>query len=62
MWTRTALNYMYVSGKTISESLSTLNSQGGIKRLYASLPFAIVQVPTSRFFDASGEEARDRES
>jgi hypothetical protein len=51
MWTRTVLNYQYTTGLPFLESLNTLYSAGGLRRLYSGLPFALIQVPTSRFCD-----------
>ena len=45
---RTAINYQYRYGTTISESLSRLYSEGGIARLYQGFPFAAVQSPLAR--------------
>mmetsp|Transcript_26089 Transcript_26089/g.35951 ORF Transcript_26089/g.35951 Transcript_26089/m.35951 type:complete len:316 (-) Transcript_26089:1754-2701(-) len=53
MWLRTAINYQYRYGTTISESLSKLYNEGGIARLYQGFPFAAVQSPLARFGDTA---------
>ena len=56
MWTRTVLNYQYRNGVDFSTAFDTLVEEGGIRRLYSGLPFALVQVPTSRFCDVLANE------
>ena len=51
MWLRTAMNYQYRFGGSLSSTLKTLWSQGGIARLYQGLPFALMQGPLTRFAD-----------
>lgn len=53
MWLRTAMNYQYRYGGTLSSSLKELYSDGGIVRLYQGLPFALVQGPLTRFGDTA---------
>jgi hypothetical protein len=53
MWLRTAMNYQYRYGGTLSSSLSELYSQGGVGRLYQGLPFALLQGPLTRFGDTA---------
>jgi len=53
MWLRTAINYQYKYGTGTTEAISTLYKDGGIPRLYAGLPFAILQGPLSRFGDTA---------
>eukprot|EP00596_Hydrurales_sp_CCMP1899_P004120 CAMPEP_0119050530 /NCGR_PEP_ID=MMETSP1177-20130426/70467_1 /TAXON_ID=2985 /ORGANISM="Ochromonas sp, Strain CCMP1899" /LENGTH=461 /DNA_ID=CAMNT_0007029049 /DNA_START=366 /DNA_END=1751 /DNA_ORIENTATION=+ len=53
MWLRTALNYQYRYGTGTMEALNTLWKEGGIKRLYQGLPFALIQGPLSRFGDTA---------
>ncbi|KAL7521030.1 hypothetical protein ACHAWX_005725 [Stephanocyclus meneghinianus] len=53
MWLRTSMNYQYRYGGTLTESLRTLYSDGGIPRLYQGLPFAIFQGPLTRFGDTA---------
>ncbi|GMH94345.1 hypothetical protein TrST_g2692 [Triparma strigata] len=56
MWTRTTMNHQYRYGGTFLTSLKTLTSSGGLPRLYSGLPFALLQVPLSRFFDVLSNE------
>lgn len=53
MWLRTSMNYQYRYGGNLSESLQKLWQEGGIRRLYQGLPFAIVQGPLTRFGDTA---------
>ena len=61
MWLRTAMNYQYAADEKMS-TMQALRSvyaegggtvQGGIKRLYRGLPFALIQTPISRFGDTA---------
>eukprot|EP00928_Gymnodinium_smaydae_P045916 TRINITY_DN30564_c0_g1_i1.p2 TRINITY_DN30564_c0_g1~~TRINITY_DN30564_c0_g1_i1.p2 ORF type:complete len:288 (+),score=57.82 TRINITY_DN30564_c0_g1_i1:60-923(+) len=57
MWLRTAMNYQYKFGGTLSEVLKKLYAEGGIARLYRGLlPWAIFQAPLSRFGDVASNE------
>jgi hypothetical protein len=53
MWLRTAMNYQYRYGGNLAEALKKLTDEGGIRRLYQGLPFALVQGPLSRFGDTA---------
>lgn len=53
MWLRTAMNYQYKTGTSTIEALSALYREGGVRRLYRGLSFAIVQGPLSRFGDTA---------
>ena len=53
MWLRTTMNYQYTHGTSISTSLRTLYSQGGIPRFYRGLAPALIQGPMSRFGDTA---------
>jgi hypothetical protein len=53
MWLRTAMNYQYRYGGNLASSLKTLMAEGGVKRLYQGLPFALIQGPLSRFGDTA---------
>jgi len=53
MWLRTAMNYQYRYGGTLTEALSTLYNQGGIPRFYQGLPFALIQGPLTRVGDTA---------
>jgi len=53
MWLRTAMNYQYRYGGTLSSSLKDLFEEGGVSRLYQGLPFALVQGPLTRFGDTA---------
>jgi len=49
MWLRTIINYQCRYGTTFSQALVTLIKDGGIRRLYSGLSFALIQAPLSRF-------------
>eukprot|EP00557_Chaetoceros_sp_GSL56_P006806 CAMPEP_0176494486 /NCGR_PEP_ID=MMETSP0200_2-20121128/10129_1 /TAXON_ID=947934 /ORGANISM="Chaetoceros sp., Strain GSL56" /LENGTH=437 /DNA_ID=CAMNT_0017892261 /DNA_START=14 /DNA_END=1325 /DNA_ORIENTATION=+ len=53
MWLRTSMNYQYRYGGTLTSSLKTLYTEGGVGRLYQGLPFALVQGPLTRFGDTA---------
>ena len=53
MWLRTTINYQYRFGLSTADALKTLWTEGGVKRLYQGLPFALVQGPLSRFGDTA---------
>ena len=53
MWLRTTMNYQYRYGTSTRDALKSLYKEGGLKRLYAGLPFALLQVPLSRFGDTA---------
>ena len=53
MWLRTAMNYQYRHGGTLPDTLKKLYKDGGIRRFYRGLPFAIFQGPMSRFGSAA---------
>lgn len=53
MWLRTAVNYQYRNGGDTATALRTLWTDGGLPRLYAGLPFALVQGPAARFGDTA---------
>ena len=53
MWLRTAMNYQYRHGGTLPRRRpKKLYKDGGIRRFYRGLPFAIFQGPMSRFGSA----------
>ena len=53
MWLRTTINFQYRYGLNTSVALKTLWEEGGIRRLYQGLPFALLQGPLSRFGDTA---------
>lgn len=53
MWLRTAMNYQYRHGGSMSVALRTLYAQGGIPRFYQGVGFALLQNPLSRFGDTA---------
>ena len=53
MWLRTAMNYQYRFGGTMTGTIQRLWGEGGVRRLYQGLPYALVQGPLSRFGDTA---------
>jgi len=53
MWLRTAMNYQYRYGGDLNQTLRLLYNEGGLRRLYRGLPFALVQGPLARFGDTA---------
>ena len=49
MWLRTIMNYQYRYGTGTISAIRTLYAQGGIKRFYKGVQFAVIQGPLSRF-------------
>ena len=47
------MNYQYRHGGTLPDTLKKLYKDGGIRRFYRGLPFAIFQGPMSRFGSAA---------
>lgn len=56
MWLRTAVNYQYRYGVSLSEALQTLYRQGGFVRFYQGFLFAIVQGPLAKFGAVAANE------
>lgn len=53
MWLRTTMNYQYRHGGGTRATLATLYSQGGVRRFYQGLIYALLQTPLSRFGDTA---------
>lgn len=49
MWLRTITNYQCRYGTTFRQALQTLMNEGGVRRLYRGLTFALIQAPITRF-------------
>mmetsp|Transcript_13899 Transcript_13899/g.20792 ORF Transcript_13899/g.20792 Transcript_13899/m.20792 type:complete len:333 (+) Transcript_13899:55-1053(+) len=49
MWLRTTVSYQYKYGLNMRDALRDLYIQGGIKRFYRGLGFALVQAPLAKF-------------
>ncbi|KAJ8611565.1 hypothetical protein CTAYLR_010177 [Chrysophaeum taylorii] len=52
MWLRTVMNYQYRHGGETLAVLRQLWEEGGVRRLYRGLPYAVIQGPLSRFGSA----------
>lgn len=55
MWLRTVMNYQYTNGESggTRGALEALWEEGGIRRLYRGVGWALVQSPASRFGDTA---------
>jgi len=53
MWMRTTINYQYRHGTGTFESFRILYKDGGVRRFYRGIGFAIIQGPWSRFGDTA---------
>lgn len=53
MWLRTAMNYQYRHGGGLRNALVVLYAQGGVRRFYQGVGFALLQTPLSRFGDTA---------
>ncbi|KAL1524441.1 hypothetical protein AB1Y20_019336 [Prymnesium parvum] len=53
MWLRTTMNYQYRYGSGMCASMRTLYADGGVRRFYQGLPYALLQTPLSRFGDTA---------
>ena len=53
MWLHTVLNHQYKTGNSLSGSLRILWAEGGVRRLYRGLPFALILAPSTRFIDTA---------
>eukprot|EP00656_Telonema_subtile_P041174 TRINITY_DN462_c0_g1_i1.p1 TRINITY_DN462_c0_g1~~TRINITY_DN462_c0_g1_i1.p1 ORF type:complete len:311 (-),score=82.40 TRINITY_DN462_c0_g1_i1:287-1219(-) len=53
MWMRTTINYQYRHGTGTFESFRILYKEGGVRRFYRGIGFALIQGPWSRFGDTA---------
>lgn len=53
MWLRTTVNYQYRYGVTRGVAFRNMWNEGGVRRLYRGLPFALLQGPLVRFGDTA---------
>ena len=49
MWIRTIINYQYRYGTTFRQAFKTLLNQGGFRRFYKGVGFALIQNPLAKF-------------
>jgi hypothetical protein len=49
MWLRTTINYQCRYGSSFLRAFSTLHKDGGIRRFYRGIGFALIQAPFTRF-------------
>lgn len=53
MWMRTIMNYQYRHGGNFSSTFKLLYNDGGVRRFYRGVGFALMQAPLSRFGDTA---------
>ncbi len=53
MWLRTTMNYQYRNGGGTQEAMAALYEEGGLRRFYRGVSFALFQTPLSRFGDTA---------
>jgi hypothetical protein len=53
MWLRTTMNYQYRNGGSTRDALAALYAEGGLRRFYRGVSFALIQTPLSRFGDTA---------
>jgi hypothetical protein len=56
MWLRTTINYQCRYGSSFFRALSILYQEGGIRRFYRGIGFALIQAPFSRFVATASNE------
>jgi len=59
MWLRTIVNYQYRYGTTFQIACMTLYNEGGGRRFYRGLSFALIQAPLSRFVSTAANDGVD---
>ena len=59
MWLRTIMSYQCRYGTTFAQALRTLLRDGGIRRLYQGLSFALIQAPLARFVSTAANDGID---
>lgn len=56
MWIRTVMNYQSRYGTSFFKALHVLYKEGGIRRFYRGVGFALVQAPLTRFVSTASNE------
>lgn len=56
MWLRTVISYQMRYGTSFEQALRILYNEGGIRRFYQGLSFAIIQAPLARFGSAAAND------
>ena len=57
MWLRTTMNYQFKNGGTTLNTITKLYNDGGIRRFYRGVGFALINAPISRFGDTAANMA-----
>ena len=53
MWLRTTMNYQYRNGGGTRDAMAALYEEGGLRRFYRGVSFALFQTPLTRFGDTA---------
>ena len=53
MWLRTTINYQYRNGGGTRDAMAALYEEGGLRRFYRGVSFALFQTPLTRFGDTA---------
>ena len=59
MWIRTVINYQYRYGTTFHQAVKTLLNQGGIRRFYRGVGFALIQNPLAKFGSTAANDGME---
>lgn len=51
MWLRTVMNYQYRYGTSFPNTIAILYREGGIRRFYSGMTYALLEAPLIKFFD-----------
>ena len=53
MWLRTTMSYQHKYGLSLRNTIRDLYKQGGIRRFYKGVEFAMIQAPLAKFFSGN---------
>ena len=53
MWLRTTMNYQFKNGGTTLNTIKHLYKDGGVRRFYRGVSFALLYAPIARFGDTA---------
>jgi hypothetical protein len=60
MWLRTTMSYQHKYGLSLQQTLRDLYKQGGLRRFYKGIEFAMIQAPVAKFFSGKIGSHRHR--
>lgn len=56
MWLRTVVQYQYTTGVSTLVAFQNLYAEGGLRRFYSGVGYALLQAPLARFGDTAANE------